>query len=132
MIAGNLVNFKLRSAWSWIVPLYKRKTIWFILDKNQNRTKKWYRQTLITPCIKLLQYLKRALVCWDRLITENKYQKALTRDSAKVILFKFRKLSRCIIWNKLLLHGWFKQGMPLTKEVVKLIKNYNWFKLCYI
>ena len=62
----------------------------------------------------------------------NYWKQVSTRDSAKVILFKFRKLSCCIIWNKLLLHGWFKQGMPLAKEVVKLIKNYNWFKLCYI
>ena len=33
MIAGNLVNFKSRYAWRWIVsPLYKINIIWFILD----------------------------------------------------------------------------------------------------
>ena len=32
MIADNLVNFKSSSVLSWIVPLHKRNTVWFILD----------------------------------------------------------------------------------------------------
>ena len=63
-------------------------------------------------CIKQLQYFKRALISWNgnriyqivkkvhRLITLTQYQKALDSRCfycAKITLFKFQKLSCCII-----------------------------------
>ena len=68
----------------------------------------------MTPCMKQLQYFKRAFVFWNRnrfqqfrLITLKQYQKALNWDCkcfhfVKFTPFKFQNLSFCIIWNKLL------------------------------